>query len=53
MNGIPKEEYAFGLYYTFLDLSFRITSKEMTCRIIKRSHVVIWKLVQNYERQKG
>jgi transposase-like protein len=43
---------AYGLYLYFLGLSFRNASKALTSRIVKRSHVFIWKWVQKYKPQK-
>ncbi len=51
-NRTPKEDIAFGLYLYFLGLSFRNASKALSCRIIKISHVSIWKWVQKYKPQK-
>jgi putative transposase len=43
------EDIAYGLYFLyFLGLSFRNASKALSSRIIKRSHVAIWKWVQRY-----
>ncbi len=47
-----NEDIAYGLYLYFLGLSFRNASKALSCRIVKRSHVSIWKWVQKYKPQK-
>ena len=51
-NRTPKEDIAFGLYLYFLGLSFRNASKALSYRIVKRSHVAVWKWVQKYKPQK-
>jgi hypothetical protein len=42
-NRTSFEVIVFGLYLYFLGFSFRIASKALSSRIIKRSHVAIWK----------
>ena len=51
-NRTSFKDISYGLYLYFLGLSFRNTSKALTSRIIKRSHVSIWKWVQKYKPQK-
>ncbi len=51
-NRTSFKDISYGLYLYFLGLSFRNASKALTSRIIKRSHVSIWKWVQKYKPQK-
>src|SRR5215210_3413931 len=43
----PKD-ISYGLYLYFLGLSYRSTAKAL-CRFVHRSHVSIWKWIQNYK----
>jgi putative transposase len=58
-NRTSFEVIVYGLYLYFLDFSFRNASKALSSRIIKRSHVAIWKWIQrdrpkriSYKRRK-
>jgi putative transposase len=49
-NRTPSNIIGYGLYLNFLGLSFRSTVKALSfLKIIKISHVSIWKWIQKYK----
>jgi putative transposase len=51
-NRTSTKDIGYGLYLYFLGLSYRNTTKALSKRFIKRSHVSIWKWVQNYKPER-
>ncbi len=52
-NRTPSNIFGYGLYLYFLGLSFGITAKALSfLKIIKISHVSIWKWIQKYNLRK-
>jgi putative transposase len=51
-NRTSTKDIGYGLYLYFLGLSYRNTAKALSKRFIKRSHVSIWKWVQNYKPER-
>ena len=50
-NRTSTKDIGYGLYLYFLGLSYRNTSKALS-RFIRRSHVSVWKWVQNYKPER-
>ena len=46
-NRTPLKYIGYGLYFYFLGLSYRNTSKALS-QFVKRSHVAVWKWIQKY-----
>ncbi len=50
-NRTPLKYIGYGLYFSFLGLSYRNTSKALA-RFVRRSHVAFWKWIQTYKPKK-
>jgi putative transposase len=52
-NRTPSKYIGYGLYLSFLSLSFRNAAKALSfLHLVKRSHASIWKWTHKYEPKK-